>query len=136
MHSDAQLRSDHPTVKDLVTQIRQCTSVYLDAIDMSIEASEKGISFAEDAFALCGLFSRGPSSELVAFLDDMISQAEKAHGNAQQTVEKFRLARRGFLQASVFFITSATLTEETIRLRVLLVAVPSRFRTKLNTHTN
>lgn len=98
------LRSDNSTVKNIVTQIRQCTGVYLDAIDMSLRTSESGVLFAEDASALCGLLSRGgvPPEHFIAFLDDMISLSEKAYHNAQQATAKFRSARQGFLQVTVY----------------------------------
>lgn len=88
---------------EVIVHIKHHTTVYFDAIDMSIKVSEEGVSFAKDAFALCRLLSQNkPVESLVAFLDDMIDLASKAHRNAQSTVDKFRSARQGLLRVIIY----------------------------------
>jgi hypothetical protein len=100
---------------DIIVHIRHHTAVYFDAIDMSIQISEEGASFAEDAFALCRFLSQdNPSESLMAFLDDMIELASKAHQSAQSTVDKFRSARRGLFQVIIRLLSHTPDAESTM----------------------
>jgi hypothetical protein len=88
---------------DIIARIRNHTTVYFDAVNMSVKNSEEGVRFAEDAVALCGFLSQDRPQDLVNFIDDMIEMAGKAYQSAQNTVDKFRSARQGLVQVSVWF---------------------------------
>ena len=93
---------------EVIVHIQHHTTVYIEAIDMSIKTSEDGVSLAEDASDLCRFLSQDkPSEVLVAFIDGMIKLAENAHQNAQSTVNKFRSARQGLFQVIMQLLSSA-----------------------------
>jgi hypothetical protein len=100
---------------DVIVHIRHHTIAYFDAIDISIKISEEGVSLAEDAFALCMFLSQDtPLESLVAFLDDMIELASKAHESVQSALDKFRSARRGLLQVIIKLSSHARDADSTI----------------------
>jgi hypothetical protein len=94
-------RSDHPLVMDIIVRIRSHIAVYFEAIDMSIETSNDGVGLVQDALSLCGFLAQDrPLEHLLSFIDDMIGIADRAHQRAQNTMDKFRVARRGLFQVS------------------------------------
>lgn len=83
-------------MKDVIVEVKRQTAIYLNALDMSIQISQDGVGFAEDAISLCEFLGRDtPSEFLLRYIDDLMELANKTHQHAQIVVDLFRSSRRG-----------------------------------------
>jgi hypothetical protein len=76
--------------------------IYRTAIENSVEPANIGITFAEDAIALCDFITNGHHSkkELGCFLTSMLEYANNGHTLVLDTSNKFRAVRSALLQVS------------------------------------
>ena len=96
-----QSRFQNETLASVVAGFRQCTGLFCDAIDKSVEVSYTGVGLAQDANKLFDSISYNASSEHIEpFLDNMIQLTLDAHSRSQDVLEGFRAARRGLNEVS------------------------------------
>jgi hypothetical protein len=73
----------------------------VDAIDCSLDSSQRGIQLATNFDWLWQSIEDGaPPAEILQFIDGLKEQIHEAKGSAQKTLERFQSVRRKILEAS------------------------------------
>jgi len=85
--------SGHPTLMPVEKKVRGVYTDYLEAIEMSVKVAGHGITFAADAVSVCECLSQDPSNDVCSFINEMKTIAGLAHGEAEDTYNKFRAVR-------------------------------------------
>jgi hypothetical protein len=73
--------SEHHLVATMVNKVTRQADEYVRAIDMSLDAAQKGCEFADDAIELCNFVAMGDAhlEDLNRFLSEMLDKANTVH---------------------------------------------------------
>ncbi|KAJ6463327.1 hypothetical protein C8R45DRAFT_1025316 [Mycena sanguinolenta] len=95
----AKATSEHAAVQNVICRVRAQAQLYFNAIDMSVDSSEHGVTFTAEAIDLGEFLRREePTEHLVAFIEDLRNIAYEAHKGAKATLKSFKDVRSGILQ--------------------------------------
>ena len=75
---------------------------YLKDIEPSVKVAGHGITFAADAVSLCKCLIQDPSTDVRPFIYELRQIASLAHGDAEDTYEKFSAVRGTLLLVCIW----------------------------------
>jgi hypothetical protein len=91
---------DHPFLKDFVKGMQKHGAKYREAIDMSIQTAQDGLTFSAAAIDLCD-FLLDPDvkpDELREYVLGMQDTAKRARDDSTNTLANFRLVHVGLME--------------------------------------
>jgi len=94
------ISTDDPALEKIIQEIRKHGATYRDAIDMSIQTAQDGLTFSAAAIDLCD-FLPDPDvkpDELREYVLGMQDTAKRARDDSTNTLANFRLVHVGLME--------------------------------------
>jgi hypothetical protein len=93
-------RSEHPAISFIIRLIREQAMAYCTAINLSLDVSERGVFFGQDAVDLQKMLEQKNGTvvkgdrDLLQYVDRMKAKAHQAHQAGETVADAFKQVRK------------------------------------------